>query len=248
MRLIIKNNSHDFDKQAADEIVNQIKKKADSVIGFATGNTTVGLHEELVNRYQEESVDFSNVTTFNLDEYVGVSKEDPTSCYSRMENQLFKYVNLKVENIKCLDGMATSLDMEAENYEILLRKVGGIDIQVLGIGTNGHIAFNEPGSPFGSVSRIVDIANQTVKGKASLFGSLERVPRQGITMGIKSIMKAKRILLLAKGEQKASIIFKTLNGPVTTDVPASILQLHPNVTVILDQDAAKDIVHEPTQV
>lgn len=240
MKLITAEPS-DFDRTAAEIVAEQIRHKPDSVLGFATGSTTVQFHRELAALHVREGLDFSLISSFNLDEYRGISAADPESCRYRMEEQLFAKINITRNRIYFLDGLAEDMDQECSEYERQIERLGGIDLQVLGIGTNGHIAFNEPGTPFHTDTRVVDIAKQTIQDKSLLFGSESNVPRQGVTMGIRSIMHAKSILLLAKGAAKAGIIHQTLYGPVTEQVPASILQLHPQLTVVLDKEAASEL-------
>lgn len=241
MRLLISNGELNFNQLAATEIAKQIRRNPDVVLGFATGNTTEGVHYELVRMYENKEIDFSQIHSFNLDEYVGVTRKDLSSCYARMENQLFKHVNIPQKNIHFLDGRASSLENECLNYEEKIKQFGGIDIQILGIGENGHIAFNEPGTPFHSDTHTVDITEDTIQAKASMFGSIQSVPKKGITMGIRNIMHAKKIYLLAKGRSKASILRKTLCGPISNDIPSSILQLHPDLSVIVDEESSTEI-------
>ncbi|MBS4195991.1 glucosamine-6-phosphate deaminase [Lederbergia citri] len=230
-----------FDDTAADIAFAQLKKKPHSTIGFATGNTTVGFHKSLVKKILDEKIDKTKFSTFNLDEYVGVSSKDPASCYFRMEEQFFKPLQLGKDQINFLNDISEQEDLQLRctQFDQRIEECGGIDLQFLGIGLNGHIGFNEPGTAFETNTHVVDIALHTRESKISVFGSLDKVPKQGVTMGIKSIMMAKKIVLLAKGESKADIIVKALAGPVTKDVPASVLQLHPNLVVVLDQAAAQ---------
>ncbi|MBS4218763.1 glucosamine-6-phosphate deaminase [Bacillus sp. FJAT-49711] len=239
--LILEGN--EFDEKAADIALAQINKKLDSTLGFATGNTTVGFHKRLAENLLDKQVDISQFSTFNLDEYVGVSSQNPSSCYYRMNEQFFKPLKLRKEQIHFLNDLSEqeNLQLRCTQFDKQIEESGGIDIQFLGIGLNGHIGFNEPGSPFGKTTHVVDIDLNTRESKIPVFGSLDNVPKQGVTMGIKSIMKARNIVLLAKGGSKANIIFQSLTGPVTQDIPASILQLHPNLVVILDKAAAQKI-------
>jgi glucosamine-6-phosphate deaminase len=238
MKIIIKQDTGAFNKAAAAEVVKQVLKKPDSVLGLATGNTTIGLHKEIVELHRNLGIDFSKAVTFNLDEYAGVSPDDPASCRARINQQLLRHININMDNAHVPNSLAESPEQECREYEQKIAQAGGIDLQIISIGENGHIAFNEPGTPFETRMRIADITDSTVKAKTSLFGSSDKVPRKGITMGIKNIMMARKILLLANGSHKTDIIHKTLFGPVTPEVPASVLQLHPDLLVILDEAAA----------
>ncbi|MCR2821239.1 glucosamine-6-phosphate deaminase [Lederbergia panacisoli] len=239
--LILEENK--FDDKAAEIALTQIKNKPNSTIGFATGNTTVGFHKRLAEKLLDEKVDISTFSTFNLDEYVGVSSQNQSSCYYRMEEQFFKPLKLRKDQINFLNDLSEHEDLQQRciQFDKKIEECGGIDIQFLGIGLNGHIGFNEPGTAFETNTHVVDIDLNTRESKISVFGSLDNVPKQGVTMGIKSIMMAQKIVLLAKGESKAEIIFKSLTGPATKDIPASVLQLHPNLVVILDKAAAQKI-------
>nr|WP_275983903.1 glucosamine-6-phosphate deaminase [Paenibacillus hamazuiensis] len=235
--MIVTETEH-FDRTAAGFVSGYIRMKPDAVLGFATGSTTVGLHRELARMHLEEGLDFSQVYSFNLDEYAGIPWEHPKSCRCRMEEQLFRHVNIRRERIEFLNGAAADPEAECVRFARAIDACGGIDLQVLGIGTNGHIAFNEPGTPFDSRLRVVPLAQQTIGDKSAFFGGEELVPRCGITMGLMDVMRCKRNVLLARGADKADIIRRSLRGPVTVDVPASVLQLHPQLTVILDKAAA----------
>lgn len=238
MKTIICKTYEELSQTATRIIVDQIGQKPEPVLGLATGSTPVGVYQNLAKMNKEGKVDFSKVTTFNLDEYVGLSKDHPCSYHRFMEENLFEHINIKKENIHIPNGQASCLEKECKSYEDKIAKYGGIDLQVLGIGHNGHIGFNEPGTPFHSVTHVVDLTPRTIQANSRFFSSPNEVPRQALSMGIKTIMGAQRILLLASGIEKAEIISSAFNGHVTIDVPASILQLHPNLVVILDQDAA----------
>lgn len=232
----------EFDQRAAQIAINQIRRKKNSCIGFATGTTTTGLHQRLAQSITEQNIDISRIATFNLDEYVGLSKEHPASCYARMNEQFFSQIPIRAEQIHFIDGLTTQPEMECHRVEEEISRMNGIDLQFVGIGLNGHIGFNEPQTAFGTTTHLVDINLHTRKSKVAVFGSLENVPAQGITMGIKTIMNTKKIILLAKGSDKAEIINKALCGPITVEVPASVLQLHPALTVLLDEEAAQNIL------
>jgi glucosamine-6-phosphate deaminase len=191
----------------------------------------------LVKSYRANEVSFSQVKTYNLDEYVGIPKDHPCSYYYFMQENLFKDIDIPAENVSLPDGNAEDLEAECKSYEERIAEAGGIDLQVLGIGHNGHIGFNEPNTPFGAVTQLVDLTQSTIQANSRFFESEDQVPRQALSMGIKTIMQARKILLFAKGGDKAEIIKKALQGPVTPEVPASILQLHPNLHVFVDKAA-----------
>ncbi|MBY9078429.1 glucosamine-6-phosphate deaminase [Paenibacillus sp. HN-1] len=237
MESVITVTRAEFDRRAAEEVGDFIRELPEAKIGFATGATTVGLHRELARMHREEGLDFGRIHSFNLDEYAGLSSRHPFSCRYRMEEQLFGIVNIPRRHIHFLNGEAVDPARECREYEALIDVLGGIDYQVVGIGTNGHIAFNEPGTPFHATAGVVDISGRTLEDKAYMFGGISGVPKQGITLGIKNVMHARRILLLAKGTEKCEIVKEALQGPVTPDIPASILQLHPRLTVIVDEEA-----------
>ncbi|GGH12065.1 glucosamine-6-phosphate deaminase [Paenibacillus segetis] len=238
MRIIVKDTEQELDMAAALEVTKQVIVKPDSVITFAGGQTTIGLHHEIVHLYQQWGVDYSKMKAFTLDEYVGLSPEDHKSVSFRIRNQVLDHLNIKSEHIHMPDGMAEDLDTACHEYSRLLDK-HPVDLEVLGIGTNGHIGFNEPGTAFHLDTHVKDLESRTAEMKAGFFGSAAMVPKQGLTVGIKRIMMSKQILLLAKGESKAEIIKKALYGEITPEIPASVLQLHPFLTVILDKEAAK---------
>lgn len=222
----------ELSRKAANIIVAQITLKPASVLGLATGSTPVGIYAELVRRYEQSDLDFSELTTFNLDEYLGLSKDDPQSYYYFMQQHLFSKVNMPAERIHIPSGKADPADLECQNYEQAIKVVGGIDLQLLGIGNNGHIGFNEPDEFFEKTTHCVDLDEKTIQANARFFSSVDEVPRRAITMGIGSIMQAKKILLVASGKSKQEILEKSLYGPITPAVPASALQLHPDVTVV----------------
>ncbi|WP_145950160.1 glucosamine-6-phosphate deaminase [Paenibacillus sp. Y412MC10] len=238
MKLIVEENETDFNRQSAVEIAKYIQTKPDARICFATGETTKGIYAELVELYKEGKVDFSRVTAFVLDEYQGASRENPASCLGRLEAQLFGPVRLPNEHIHSIDSNAADLHLVCREYENIIQSKGGIDLQILGIGTNGHIGFNEPGTSFHSITRVVAVGQETIQARANMFGSLDLVPRTGVTMGIKTIMNSANIYLFAVGASKAHMLEKALLGSIIPDIPASVLQLHPSLTVIADKEAA----------
>jgi len=223
--------------EVARIIDRQVLAKEDSVLGLSTGDTPTGMYQELVQMYNCGLIDFFKVITFNLDEYYGLPLDHPQSYHRYMREKLFNYVNVQEGNIHIPDGVAKDIEEECGRYEEEIYRYGGIDLQVLGIGANGHIAFNEPGSDWGMITSLAKLSEETRRRAARHFRDPAEVPTQGITMGIKTIMKARKILLLASGENKAEITFKALKDPITKQVPASTLQLHPRVTVVLDKEA-----------
>ncbi|SCX90546.1 glucosamine-6-phosphate deaminase [Alkaliphilus peptidifermentans] len=238
MKIIILKDSNELSKRAAQILANQIMVKPNSSIGLATGDTPLGMYKELIKLYLNNCIDFSRTTTFNLDEYYGLKPDDPKSYYYYMYNNLFKYVNIDYENVNIPNGICESIEDECNRYEKEIEKAGGIDLQILGIGRNGHVGFNEPDANFEAKTHIIHLKEDTILANSRFFTSPNEVPKKAISMGIKSIMRSRKILLLAKGIEKATAIFQTVNGKITPQVPASILQLHPNVTLILDLEAA----------
>lgn len=241
MEIIIAQNKEEFDKIAADIVSQQLKDKPDSVLGLATGSTPLGLYAELVERNKKGEIDFSQVKTFNLDEYKGLAKTHPQSYYYFMFKHLFSKVNIQPENINIPNGEVEDSAKECEEYEKKIKEAGGIDLQILGIGHNGHIGFNEPGTPFESTTSLIELDQRTIEANSRFFDSIDEVPRQALSMGIKTIMQARKIVLMISGKDKAEIAAKAIKGPITTEVPASVLQLHPFVTVLLDQEAAEEL-------
>ena len=237
MRLIITNDYAEMSCEVARIIARQILAKEDSVLVLPTGDTPTGMYEELVQMYNCGVIDFFKVITFNLDEYYGLPPDHPQSYHRYMREKLFNHVNAQEGNIHIPDGVAKDIEEECRRYEKEIYRYGGIDLQILGIGPNGHIGFNEPGSDWGMITGLVKLSEETRRRAARHFRDPAEVPSQAITMGIKTIMRARKILLLAYGKKKAEITFKALNGPITKQVPASTLQLHPTVTVILDKEA-----------
>ncbi|MGI6113005.1 MAG: glucosamine-6-phosphate deaminase [Mahellales bacterium] len=238
MQIIIKNTYDDVSRVAADMVEEQIVKKPETVLNLATGSTPLGLYSQLVARHREKGLDFSRVTTFNLDEYLGLTPDHNQSYRYFMEENLFKGVNINPLNINFLRGDCSDIEAHCREYEKKILKSGGLDLEILGIGHNGHIGFNEPGTPFDRKTSCVDLTDSTIKANARFFENMDEVPRKALSMGIKTIMRAKKIIMIVTGKAKADIIQKAIFGRVTTDVPASILQLHPDVSVLLDKEAA----------
>ena len=231
-------------RKAASVIAAQMTLKTDSVLGLATGSTPVGTYKQLIQWYQEGILDFSDITSVNLDEYRGLSPESDQSYRYFMNHNLFDHVNIKKECTYVPDGLEADSETACRKYDEIIEHVGGIDLQILGLGHNGHIGFNEPGEFFEKTTHCVDLAESTIEANKRFFEKEEDVPRQAYTMGIQTIMKAKMILLLVSGEGKAQILRDVICGPVTPRVPASILQMHPNVIVIADEAALSKMDQE----
>lgn len=240
MKIIVEPSYEEVSKSAAQIIAREIILQTDPVLGLPTGDTPKRIYELLVGYYREGLVDFSSVTTFNLDEYYPISKDDPKSFARYMEERLFTQVSLSRERIHVPDGTIAENEIEpyCEKYERKIAKAGGIDLLILGIGQNGHIGFNEPGVNFGTRTRLVELRRETLEAN---FEDPAEAPEGAITMGIKTIMRAKKLLLLVDGKRKSTPIKKSFTGPITSEWPASVLQLHPDLTVILDEEAGGDL-------
>lgn len=228
-------------RKAANIISAEIITKPDCVLGLATGSSPIGIYENLVHWYEQDDLDFSQVTSVNLDEYKGLPKDNDQSYDYFMHEHLFNKVNIKPENINIPNGMEEDAQKECARYNQVLEDIGGVDLQLLGIGHNGHIGFNEPGEAFEKETHCVDLTESTINANKRFFEKEEDVPRQAYTMGIKSIMKAKKILLIISGKEKAGIVKEAFFGPVTPKVPASILQLHNDVILVADADALSEV-------
>lgn len=237
MKIIRAKDYQDMSRKAANIISAQIIMKPDSVIGLATGSSPLGLYKKLVERCEKGDLDFSMVKTVNLDEYKGLSGDHPQSYRYFMNQNLFNGINISKENTYVPNGLEKDSEKAIADYINIIHSLRGIDLQVLGIGNNGHIGFNEPGAPFESEVICTDLTDSTIEANKRFFDKKEDVPKQAYTMGIKVIMHARKILLVASGENKAEIVAKAIYGPVTNDVPASILQLHNDVTIIGDEAA-----------
>ncbi len=236
MRYIEVENYAEMSKKGASLIAAQVISKPDSVLGLATGSTPVGIYKKLIERFNAGDLDFSNVTSVNLDEYLGLDGENPQSYRYFMNVNLFDHINIDKSRTFVPSGTADDLAAEGEAYDKMIKEFGGIDIQLLGIGEDGHIGFNEPDDCFTGPTHVVDLDESTVKANARFFDSIDDVPRKAITMGMKSIMQAKKVLLVANGPKKLDIIKKAFFGPITPEVPASILQLHSDLTVIYSHE------------
>ena len=241
MRIYKGKDYADMSRKAANIISAQVIMKPDCVLGLATGSTPIGLYQQLVAWYEKGDLDFSEVRTVNLDEYKGLSRENDQSYYYFMHHNLFDHVNLPAENSHLPNGMEPDSDKECRRYSELIRSMGGVDLQLLGIGHNGHIGFNEPGDAFDNDVHCVNLTQSTIEANKRFFASADDVPKQAYTMGIKTIMQAKKILIVASGEDKADIVRDAFFGPITPKVPASVLQLHNDVTLVADAAALSKI-------
>lgn len=239
MRIIVEKDYKELSRRAANILTSQIVLKPDSVLGLATGSTPIGVYKELIRAYKEGTISFKEVTTFNLDEYYGLNFSHEQSYAYFMNKHLFSHINIKPENIHIPNGKAANVDLECKMYEEMIKNAGGIDIQLLGIGRNGHIGFNEPDIKFEARTHLVELDEDTIDANSRFFTSIEDVPQKAISMGIKTIMHSKKILLLASGSQKVQTIYNMVNGKITPKLPASVLQLHPDVTVIVDEEAGR---------
>lgn len=235
--LIKVENYQEMSQRASSIILELISKNSNPVLGLATGSTPEGMYQCLIKAYEQGDISFKDVTTFNLDEYVGLAKDDTNSYHSYMKEKLFNHIDILPNQTHLPDGIARDLQLECVKYEQQIRNAGQVDIQVLGLGLNGHIGFNEPGTPFSSRTQAVELMASTRQANARFFNGLNEVPTQAITMGIETIMQSKLILLLVSGEKKAPALARLLKGGVSEDFPASILQRHPNVIVIADEYA-----------
>lgn len=238
MKVHICKDTEAMGKAAAALFIACVEEKPNAVLGLATGSTPIPTYSEMAKAYQTGVIDFSKVTTFNLDEYVGLAPTHEQSYRYFMETNLFKHINIPTESTHVLSGLAADPEAECGNYEAMIDAAGGIDLQILGLGNNGHIAFNEPADAFAATTHTVTLTESTIEANKRFFASADEVPRKAYTMGIGSIMKAKKIVLLANGAAKADAVAAMVEGPVTPQCPASILQFHPNVVVLVDEAAA----------
>lgn len=244
MRII---NCHTYEamsRKAADILAAQIQLKPNCVLGLATGTTPIGAYQGLIKKYESGSLDFSEVRTYNLDEYRGLTHEDPQSYHYFMNDQLFNHVNIDPANVHVPDGANTDADAACADYDRMVAEAGYCDLQLLGIGRNGHIGFNEPADDFTYGTHVVTLAADTIEANARFFKSADEVPRQAVSMGIGNIMAAKCVVLVATGENKAKAVYDTIRGPITPRVPASVLQLHPCCVILTDREAGKLMLEE----
>ena len=236
MKIIFTDHYGQMSRRAANIISAQIILHPRTVLGLATGTTPIGTYKQLIEWQQKGDLDFSQVVTFNLDEYYGLPGTHPQSYRYFMDTHLFNHINIRKENTHVPDGTASDADAQCLAYEQAIEQAGGIDLQLLGIGHIGHIGFNEPGASYEKMTHLVELTENTIQANSRLFEHKEDVPTQALTMGMKSIMHAKRILLIANGPAKIDILEQALYGPITPELPASILQLHPDLTVIASRD------------
>ena len=237
MRIICAKDYKEMSEMAADIIGAQVLLKPDAVLGLATGSTPIGTYEELIRRYEAGRLDFSKIKTVNLDEYRGLTRDNDQSYYYFMHSHLFDHININKNNTKVPDGMEPDALKAGQDYENIIKNYGGIDLQLLGLGNNGHIGFNEPGDEFIDKTHVVDLTESTIEANKRFFASIDDVPKQAYTMGIGSIMRAKRVLMVVNGKGKAEIVKEAFFGPITPKVPASILQLHNDFILIGDVEA-----------
>ncbi len=241
MKTVVTNSYDEMSMAAAKEIAKQILAKPDSVIGFATGSTPIGLYKELIRYHEEGIVDFSKITAFNLDEYIGLDRSSDQSYVTFMAENLFDAINLPLASRNIPSGVADDMEAECMRYEQAIEACGGVDIQILGIGRNGHIGFNEPGTPLDTITHTLDLTEETIDDNTRFFEKKSDVPTRAVSMGMKTIMRARKVILLASGENKRDAINGTVNGKIDIAVPASILQLHPDALVVTDKEAGADL-------
>ena len=248
MKILLTKDYKELSQKAAELIAKQVIDKSNSVLGLATGSTPIGTYKELIKMYENKEVDFANVQTANLDEYRGLDKDNDQTYYYFMNDNLFNHVNINAKNTNIPDGTNLDSDNECAKYEQTIKALGGIDLQLLGIGHNGHIGFNEPAADFARTTHCVKLDKSTIEANARFFASIDDVPTEAYTMGIGTIMAAKKILLVATGEDKAEILYKTVLGQVCPQVPSSILQFHQDVTIVADEKALSKILAECPEV
>lgn len=242
MLVVLKQNYDQLSQEAALFVAGALRQKPSLTLGLATGNSTLGMYQELVRMHREEGLDFSRAVTFNLDEYIGLPANHPESFHYFMQRNFFAHVNINPANIHVPSGIENGdYERYCAAYEERIRRAGGIDLQVLGIGRNGHIGFNEPTSSLGSRTRLKVLSRDTIEDNRKSFAPGEEIPQCAITMGIGTILEVKRIVLLATGSSKAKAVAKAIEGPITAAVTASALQLHPDVTFIVDEEAAAEL-------
>lgn len=241
MRIYKTKDYEDMSRKAANIISAQVILKPDCVLGLATGSTPIGLYKQLVEWFEKGDLDFSKVQTVNLDEYKGLNRENDQSYYYFMHDNLFDHINIPEENTHLPNGMEMDSEKECARYTKLIQSMGGVDLQLLGIGHNGHIGFNEPSESFDKEVHCVNLTQSTIEANKRFFASADDVPKQAYTMGIKTIMQAKKILIVANGEGKADIVRDAFFGPITPQVPASVLQLHDDVTLVADEAALSKV-------
>ncbi|WP_368487205.1 glucosamine-6-phosphate deaminase [Spiroplasma sp. DGKH1] len=237
MKLIVVENKNEIGKVVGKMFVNAVQANPKIVLGFATGSSPETTYQYLINDYQQNHTDWSNVVAFNLDEYIGLEPTHPQSYRYFMNEKLFNHINIKKENTHVPQGTGDYVAF-ANQYDEMIKKAGGIDIQLLGVGTNGHVGFNEPPADFNSLTRVVDLVKSTIEANARFFDSIDQVPKQAVSMGIKSILNAKKIILIADGPGKAQAIKQLIEGEISNEWPCTSLQMHNDVTVVVDKAAA----------
>ncbi len=237
MKVIITENYEEMSKKAAEILIEVVKNNPNAVLGLATGSSPIGTYENMAKDYRENGTSYKNVRTVNLDEYVGLTADHDQSYAYFMRKNLFDKIDIDLANTNLPCGSAPDAKAECDRYNALLATMQQ-DVQVLGLGSNGHIGFNEPNTPFGSVTHLVDLTENTIKDNSRLFNSIDEVPRQALSMGIKNIMQAKSVLMVVSGKNKAQAVKGMVQGEVTPELPASVLQLHPFVTIVCDKEAA----------
>ena len=238
MKVIITENYEEMSAKAAEILISVVKNNPNAVLGLATGSSPIGTYQNMIADHKANGTSYKNVHTVNLDEYVSLNAEHDQSYAYFMRTNLFDHVDIDLKNTNLPCGVASDLQKECDRYNKLLDELKP-DVQVLGLGSNGHIGFNEPGTPFSSVTHLVDLTENTIKDNSRLFASIDEVPRQALSMGIKNIMQAKSILMVVSGKNKAEAVKGMVKGEITPNLPASVLQLHPDVTIICDKAAAE---------
>ena len=241
IKIIICQDKQEVAQEGAKIFAEDTKENPSIVLGLATGETPVGMYQELIRMHKEEGLDFSRVTSFNLDEYVGLSGDHSQSYRYFMDDNLFNHINIDKAKTHVPSGIAEDISVSCQKYEGEIKAQSGIDLQLLGIGSNGHIAFNEPGSPSESRTREVGLTEKTIKDNARFFENESEVPRKAVTMGMATILEAKKIVLLATGSNKAEVVARAIKSPATTDIPASFLQNHPDCVFVVDQEVANGL-------
>lgn len=237
MRVILCDNYDEVSKAATKLVESQINLKPNCVLGLATGSTPVGMYKRLIEKCKNGELDFSEVTTFNLDEYYPISRDNDQSYYYFMNENLFGEININKENIHIPNGEAKDVESECEEYEKMIEEAGGIDLQILGIGQNGHIGFNEPDDNLNSKTHVTELTESTIKANSRFFDSIDDVPTKALTMGIATILKSKKIILMACGKEKSDAIAELLTDDIKTENPATMLKVHPDVVLICDKEA-----------
>lgn len=242
MKVILATGSKDFGKKTAELIIEQVKSNPNSVLGLATGSSPIETYKSIIEDFKENNTDYSNIKTVNLDEYCGIDTSNEQSYKYFMDDNLFNHINIKKDNTFIPNGKALDMSVECDRYEELIKSLGGVDLQLLGIGSNGHIGFNEPNTHFTKKTNCVDLEMETIEANSRFFSSIDEVPKQALSMGIGTIMSAKKILLIATGHSKSNMIYETIFGEVSPKSPCTILQFHPDVTIIADEDAMSKVL------